>query len=129
MSPSNVKIPDVTGKTIAQARSAIETAGLKVGKEKDEYSDSVKKDSVIRTNPEAGTQRREGSTVDLIVSKGTKTFIMEDYKSQKRADAINNLVQKYKVSKGLKKQKKLKVVSMRQEQLLIKHQQQAALMI
>ena len=84
LSPSNVKIPDVTGKTIAQARSAIETAGLKVGKEKDEYSDSVKKDSVIRTNPEAGTQRREGSTVDLIVSKG-----------------INNLVQKYKVSKGL----------------------------
>ena len=80
LSPSNVKIPDVTGKTIAQARSAIETAGLKVGKEKDEYSDSVKKDSVIRTNPEAGTQRREGSTVDLIVSKGTKTFIMEDYK-------------------------------------------------
>ncbi|ETJ27170.1 hypothetical protein Q604_UNBC17073G0001, partial [human gut metagenome] len=59
------------------------------------------KDSVIRTNPEAGTQRREGSTVDLIVSKGTKTFIMEDYKGQKRADAINNLVQKYKVSKGL----------------------------
>ena len=101
LSPSNVKIPDVTGKTIAQARSAIETAGLKVGKEKDEYSDSVKKDSVIRTNPEAGTQRREGSTVDLIVSKGTKTFIMEDYKGQKRADAINNLVQKYKVSKGL----------------------------
>ena len=43
LSPSNVKIPDVTGKTIAQARSAIETAGLKVGKEKDEYSDSVKK--------------------------------------------------------------------------------------
>lgn len=101
LSPSNVKIPDVTGKTVAQARSAIETAGLKVGKEKDEYSDSVKKDSVIRTNPEAGTQRREGSTVDLIVSKGTKTFIMEDYKGQKRADAINNLVQKYKVSKGL----------------------------
>lgn len=101
LSPSNVKIPDVTGKTVAQARSAIETAGLKVGKEKDEYSDSVKKDSVIRTNPEAGTQRRDGSTVDLIVSKGTKTFIMEDYKGQKRADAINNLVQKYKVSKGL----------------------------
>ena len=101
LSPSNLKIPDVTGKTIAQARSAIETAGLKVGKEKDEYSDSVKKDSVIRTNPEAGTQHREGSTVDLIVSKGTKTFIMEDYKGQKRADAINNLVQKYKVSKGL----------------------------
>ncbi|WP_247926915.1 Stk1 family PASTA domain-containing Ser/Thr kinase [Streptococcus constellatus] len=101
LSPSNVKIPDVTGKTVAQARSAIETAGLKVGKEKDEYSDSVKKDSVIRTNPEAGTQRRDGSTVDLIVSKGTKTFIMEDYKGQKRADAINNLVQKYKVSKSL----------------------------
>ena len=43
LSPSNVKIPDVTGKTVAQARSAIETAGLKVGKEKDEYSDSVKR--------------------------------------------------------------------------------------
>lgn len=107
LSPSNVKIPDVTGKTVAQARSAIETAGLKVGKEKDEYSDSVKKDSVIRTNPEAGTQRRDGSTVDLIVSKGTKTFIMEDYKGQKRADAINNLVQKYKVSKGLIKTKEV----------------------
>ena len=101
LSPSNVKIPDVTGKTVAQARSAIEAAGLKVGKEKDEYSDSAKKDSVIRTNPQAGTQRREGSTVDLIVSKGPKTFTMEDYSGQKKADAINSLVQKYKVSKGL----------------------------
>ena len=82
LSPSNVKIPDVTGKTVAQARSAIEAAGLKVGKEKDEYSDSAKKDSVIRTNPQAGTQRREGSTVDLIVSKGPKTFTMEDYSGQ-----------------------------------------------
>ncbi len=34
LSPSNVKIPDVTGKTVAQARSAIEAAGLKVGKER-----------------------------------------------------------------------------------------------
>ena len=40
-SPSNTSVPDVSGQTVAEARSAIEAKKLVVGEEKEEYSDNV----------------------------------------------------------------------------------------
>lgn len=100
LTPSNKKIPDVSGKTVAEARAAIEKVNLKVDKEIEENSDEVPSGSVIRTDPAAGTQRKEGSAVNLIVSKGAKTLIMENYIGQTSAQAIESLTDVYKVSKS-----------------------------
>ena len=65
MSPANKTVPDVSGKTIAEARAVIEGQDLQVGEEKEEYSDSVAEGYVIRTNPNAGAQK-ERTKVALI---------------------------------------------------------------
>lgn len=66
------KLDDVTGMDYDQAQSQLENDGLKVSLEF-EYSDSVDKNEVIRTSPEAGSQVAEGDTVTIFASKGKET--------------------------------------------------------
>ena len=101
MSPANKTVPDVSGKTVAEARAIIEDQDLQVGDEKEEYSDSVLEGYVIRTNPNAGAQKKENSKVDLVVSKGPSTFDMPDYTGRSREDAENDLKTTYKLSSCL----------------------------
>ena len=101
MSPANKTVPDVSGKTVAEARAIIEDQDLQVGDEKEEYSDSVLEGYVIRTNPNAGAQKKENSKVDLVVSKGPSTFDMPDYTGMSREDAENDLKTTYKLSSKL----------------------------
>ena len=101
MSPANKTVPDVSGKTVAEARAIIEDQNLQVGDEKEEYSDSVLEGYVIRTNPNAGAQKKEKSKVDLVVSKGPSTFDMPDYTGMSRENAENDLKTNYKLSSKL----------------------------
>jgi len=66
------KLDDVTGMDYNQAQSQLENDGLKVSLEF-EYSDSVDKDNVIKTSPEAGSQVAEGDTITIVASKGKET--------------------------------------------------------
>ena len=69
--PSNeVTLTNVSGKSLADAKSALEAQGLKVATE-EETSESVAKGSVIRQIPAGGTTLTKGSTVTLYVSKGS----------------------------------------------------------
>ena len=97
MSPANKTVPDVSGKTVAEARALIEGQDLQVGDEKEEYSDSVAEGYVIRTSPNAGAQK-EQSRIDLIVSKGPNSFEMPNYVGETRAKAEDDLKNTYKVS-------------------------------
>ena len=47
-------VPDVTNKSIAQARTTLEQAGFKVGTETEVYSSTVPAGSVVSTDPQAG---------------------------------------------------------------------------
>ncbi|HFI0237516.1 TPA: Stk1 family PASTA domain-containing Ser/Thr kinase [Streptococcus suis] len=64
-----VVIPDVSGKDLATARQELETLGLQVTV-KEEYSLTVDKGIVIKTNPEVNASVGKGSSVTLYVSKG-----------------------------------------------------------
>lgn len=66
------KLDDVTGMDYDQAQSQLENDGLKVSLEFED-SDSVDKNEVIRTSPEAGSQVAEGDTVTIVASKGKET--------------------------------------------------------
>ena len=101
MSPANKTVPDVSGKTVAEARAIIEDQDLRVGDEKEEYSDSVLEGYVIRTNPNAGAQKKENSKVDLVVSKGPSTFDMPYYTGMSREYVENDLKTTYKLSSKL----------------------------
>ena len=96
--PSSATVPDVAGQTLAQARETIESKNLIVGEVVEENSDSVESGKVIQTDPKAGSQRKEGSKINIIVSKGPKTFIIDDYVGQKYTKAVDDLKLNHKVS-------------------------------
>lgn len=79
----SVRIPDVSGMTIKQAKSILEEKGLKLtSKNKKENSEDVDKGKVIGTNPKIGKSIKKNNKVTLIISKGSKKIIIEDYKGK-----------------------------------------------
>jgi beta-lactam-binding protein with PASTA domain/predicted Ser/Thr protein kinase len=68
--PGKVEIPDVTGRTVAAARSQITEAGLRVGKVVTVNDPTVGKGKVIETDPKARETVDAGSTVTLRVASG-----------------------------------------------------------
>ena len=72
-------VPNVVGKTQAEAQSALEQAGFKVGVQQ-EFSDKYDKGVVTRQTPVADTKLRKGETVDVWVSKGAQTVKLSDFK-------------------------------------------------
>jgi serine/threonine-protein kinase len=68
--PEVVKVPSLEGRPLDQAREALKDQGLKPGMVTRAFSGSIPRGSVISTEPEAGTERRAGTAVALVVSKG-----------------------------------------------------------
>ena len=64
------KVPDLKKKTVTSAESALSEVNLKLGNVSQEYSDSVAEGKVIRQSIEAGTEVKEGTEVDITISKG-----------------------------------------------------------
>ncbi|WP_416978574.1 Stk1 family PASTA domain-containing Ser/Thr kinase [Streptomyces sp. T028] len=69
--PQTVEVPDVTGSRLDKAKALLKSDGLEPGQVTEEFSDDVIKGFVISTSPEAGTERRTGSAVAIVVSKGS----------------------------------------------------------
>ncbi len=67
-----VTIDDVSGLTLTQAQTSLQIQGLVISNVKYEFSDTVKENIVIRTEPGAGTEVDKGSSVVIIVSKGAE---------------------------------------------------------
>ncbi|MFG2422058.1 Stk1 family PASTA domain-containing Ser/Thr kinase [Streptomyces sp. NPDC048448] len=72
------KVPLLLAKTETQARSRIESAGLDVGQVKHAYSDTVKRGTVISSDPHPGARIRDHDSVSLTVSDGPKTVRVPD---------------------------------------------------
>ena len=86
-SGDKVTVPDVTNKSIAQARTTLEQAGFKVGTETEVYSSTVPAGSVVSTDPQAGEQAVKGSTIKINVSKGTEQVTVPDLKGKSADEA------------------------------------------
>ncbi|WP_330350060.1 Stk1 family PASTA domain-containing Ser/Thr kinase [Streptomyces sp. NBC_00582] len=69
--PQTVKVPDVTGSRLDKAKGLLTSDGLEPGQVTEEFSDDVIKGFVISTSPDAGAERRAGSAVAIVVSKGS----------------------------------------------------------
>ena len=68
--PPLVAVPNVVGKTLADATTALTNAGLVLGTTTQQSSSSVPAGSVISQNPPAGGNVAKGSAVNLVVSRG-----------------------------------------------------------
>lgn len=70
--PEEKGVPEVLGLGKSVAQNQIVNAGFKVGKITEEYDDEVPVDAVISTDPAPGTMAKKGSTVNIVISKGSK---------------------------------------------------------
>lgn len=92
--PATIPIPDVAGQTVAEAKEALKKSKFEAGEEKSEASDTVAEGRVIRTDPEAGSGRKEGTKVNLIVSSGKQSFQLSNYVGRKYTEVVAELKEK-----------------------------------
>ena len=92
--PATIAIPDVAGQTVAEAKETLKKANFEIGEEKTEASEKVEEGRIIRTDPGAGTGRKEGTKINLVVSSGKQSFQLSNYIGRKSTDVIAELKQK-----------------------------------
>ncbi|PWJ09454.1 Stk1 family PASTA domain-containing Ser/Thr kinase [Streptomyces sp. NWU49] len=69
--PQTVRVPDLDGYRLDEARSVLKDEGLEPGMVTRAFSEDVPRGSVISTEPVKGTEVRADSAVALTVSKGS----------------------------------------------------------
>ena len=69
-----VTVPNIVGKTKADAQSTLTSAGLTLGKVSQSPSDDVEKGNVISQGTDNGTSVKRGSAVDITISIGKETI-------------------------------------------------------
>ena len=86
--PAPRTVPDLRGRTEAEARAELEGMGL-VPVRGEAFDDDVPKDQVIRTEPAAGEQVERGAEVTYVISKGPDLVTVPDVigMTRERAEA------------------------------------------
>jgi eukaryotic-like serine/threonine-protein kinase len=73
-----IDTPDLTGKTLAQARGLLRSTDLKLRADGRVYSETVPAGDIISTDPPAGEQVLRQSTITAVISKGKERYPMPD---------------------------------------------------
>ncbi|WP_217237214.1 Stk1 family PASTA domain-containing Ser/Thr kinase [Streptomyces sp. AC555_RSS877] len=94
------QVPPLLAKTEAQARDRLEQAGLDVGKVEHAYSDSVKRGTVISTDPKPGSRIRDNDSVTLRISDGPETVRVPDVEGY-RLDKARSLLKDSGLEPGM----------------------------
>jgi serine/threonine-protein kinase len=84
--PADRPVPDVVGRTIAEASNLLGQAGFTVN-QTSEPSTTVEEGIVIRTDPPADTVRPKGSAVTVVVSSGPPETTVRDVVGQTEQNA------------------------------------------
>lgn len=77
--PKYEDVPNLLGKSRGEATALLNEKGLRKGKITEDFSNNFKEGEVMKVTPKVGTKVKEMSKVDLVISKGVKTFTIEDY--------------------------------------------------
>ena len=87
---ATVPAPDLSGKTLAEAKDAAAAAGLNAEQVGEGYS-TRPIGQVISQQPEVGRRVVPGSTVSVVISRGPQTITVPDVKGQGYTQAANQL--------------------------------------
>lgn len=88
--PEIVRVPDLAGKSLADAKDALKKAGLAPGIVARSFDEETGQGDIIRTQPKAGTELRPDAGVALVVSKGRPVH-MPDVTGQTEEEATASL--------------------------------------
>ena len=81
-----VTIPELREKELDDAITELVNLGLVVGKTIKIEDDTIPVDQVIKTNPKAGKEVKEGATVDIYQSNGKNKINLSNYVGEKITD-------------------------------------------
>lgn len=71
--PIMVTVPDLRGQTLDEAKIALQNIGLTIGSVSDSESNFVEKGQIISQSLEPGTETQQGTSVTIVISKGSAT--------------------------------------------------------
>ncbi|MFI5791934.1 Stk1 family PASTA domain-containing Ser/Thr kinase [Streptomyces sp. NPDC051677] len=94
------RVPAVLTQKEAEARTRLEAAGIEVGKVRHEYSDTVKRGTVMDTDPDPGARIRKHDSVTLTVSDGPEMVKVPDVQGS-RLDKAEQLLKTDGLEPGL----------------------------
>ncbi|MFJ9124950.1 Stk1 family PASTA domain-containing Ser/Thr kinase [Streptomyces sp. NPDC102340] len=94
------KVPSVLNQTQTQAEKRLTDAGLERGTVNRAYSDTYKRGTVMDSDPGSGDRIRNGGTVDLTVSRGSKTVKVPDL-SDTPLDKAKSDLKKHDLEPGM----------------------------
>jgi serine/threonine-protein kinase len=75
--PRPIKVPDLIGKTVAEAQSILASRGLTMRRQ-DEFNEQMEAGRILRQDPSAGVSAVRGEAVTIIVSKGPLLIKVRD---------------------------------------------------
>ena len=81
-----VAAPSLVGQTLTDALASAERAGMTATVNQRTTSTRFPKDVVMRQDPTAGTQVRQGRQISLVVSSGVQIFAMPDVRYESRRE-------------------------------------------
>ncbi|MGW8779125.1 Stk1 family PASTA domain-containing Ser/Thr kinase [Streptomyces sp. NPDC055796] len=86
------KVPNLLGKTEAQAKSDLSAAGLGVKRVDRKFSDTFDRGTVMDSDPESGKRIRGNGAVALTISRGPEVVFVPDVKGRPLEEAKAELV-------------------------------------
>lgn len=86
-----IAVPNVVDRSEADAEKILRDAGLKVTKGEPQSSDTVAAGNVISSDPVAGTEVDEGSSVTIVISLGKEEVKVPDLRNRSASDAESAL--------------------------------------
>jgi eukaryotic-like serine/threonine-protein kinase len=91
LSAKEITVPEVQGMEADEAKTKLESAGLKISKEMEITDDVIEEGKIIKTNPEEGSTVKENSSVTLYISSGKEKYELSDYLGRDYEDVVRLL--------------------------------------
>ncbi|WP_167467933.1 Stk1 family PASTA domain-containing Ser/Thr kinase [Arthrobacter oryzae] len=89
--PELFPLPELTGKTLDEAKKALNGAKMALGPVTGTYDESAPAGTVLAQVPHGGKPAKHGTPVGLTVSKGPQPIPVPDVRGQDRGDAVGAL--------------------------------------
>ena len=88
----SAKIPDVSGMTVSKAEKTLTDKGFVVeSKIETVASETIKKNRIVKTDPEKGRVVKIGTKITLYKSTGVKTYVLENYVEKNYKESMSIL--------------------------------------
>ncbi|ATP39303.1 serine/threonine protein kinase [Solibacillus sp. R5-41] len=79
LTPNKIEVPDVRNMPISEAIQTLESKGFVIGEQEQRNSEEIEVDSVMEMDPGANSMQVKGTEINLVVSIGEETLVMENY--------------------------------------------------